>query len=239
MSSPSPEAVALAGRIGDAVGRAARPLRLQEELARTTSAVRALFGAAACSIARVIDDGATLEFVAADGEGARQIVGVTLPVSRGIAGWVAVSGSPIQVREVADDSRFARDVAEATDYIPQTILAAPVLDEHGDSVGVIEVLDPREGEDGSGAGLDTLGVLASQVGAVMRLAAHADAVGAIVLGELAGDDQAPALLEAGTSPVDLSALADAFGTLADRGTEATALAEAVLRTVADHFHRRG
>jgi signal transduction protein with GAF and PtsI domain len=237
MPHPSPEAVALAGRIGDAVGRAARPLRLQEELTRTTSAVRALFGAAACSIARVVDDGGALEFVAADGEGAQRIVGVTLPVSRGIAGWVAVSGSPIQVREVADDSRFAREVAEATAYIPQTILAAPVMDEHGEPMGVIEVLDPREGDEGSGAGLDTLGVLASQVGAVMRLAAHADAVGAIVLRELAGDDEAPTLLEAGASPIDLAALADAFGTLAERGTEATGLAEAVLRTVADHYRR--
>jgi signal transduction protein with GAF and PtsI domain len=237
MSSSTPEAVALAGRIGDALGRAARPLRLQEELTRTASAVRALFGAAACSIARAVDDGGALEFVAADGAGARQIIGVTLPVSRGIAGWVAVSGSPMQVREVADDSRFARDVAERTEYIPQTILAAPVMDEHGETIGVIEVLDPREGDAGSGAGLDTLGVLASQVGAIMRLAAHADAVGSMVLKELAGDDEAPTVLEAGSSPVDLAALADAFGTLAGRGAEATTLAEAVLRTVADHYRR--
>ena len=40
-----------------------------------------LVSAAACSIAVVDDDGGTLEFVASDGAGADEIVGVTIPVS--------------------------------------------------------------------------------------------------------------------------------------------------------------
>ena len=39
---------------------------------------------------------------------------VSIPVGRGIAGWVAMSGEAIRIADVASDSRFARDVAEAT-----------------------------------------------------------------------------------------------------------------------------
>jgi len=111
-------------------------------LERCVEAVRALFSAAACSIALVDDDGGTLGFVAADGAGAVEIVGVSIPVSRGIAGWAAMSGQPIAVRDVQTDARFARDVAEATHYVPTAIYAAPMLDVDGEVLGVVSVLDP-------------------------------------------------------------------------------------------------
>jgi len=93
------------------------------------AAIRTLFDAAACSVALVDDAGATLVYVAASGEGAAEIVGVELPVTRGIAGWTAMSGQPIAVRDVETDARFARDVAEATHYVPASILAAPLFDD--------------------------------------------------------------------------------------------------------------
>lgn len=111
-------------------------------LGRCVEATRTLFGAAACSIALVGDDGANLEFVASDGAGADEIVGVTIPVGRGIAGWAAMSGQPIAVRDVQADARFARDVAESTHYVPTAIYAAPMLDSDGEVLGVASVLDP-------------------------------------------------------------------------------------------------
>ncbi len=111
-------------------------------LGSCVEATRALFGAAACSIALVDDDGEHLRFVASDGAGADEIVGVTIPVSRGIAGWAAMSGQPIAVRDVQTDARFARDVAESTHYVPTAIYAAPMLDAEGEVLGVASVLDP-------------------------------------------------------------------------------------------------
>lgn len=111
-------------------------------LGRCVEATRALFNAAACSIALVDDDGTTLRFVASDGAGADEIVGVTIPVSRGVAGWAAMSGQPIAVRDVQADARFARDVAESTHYVPTAIHAAPMLDAEGEILGVLSVLDP-------------------------------------------------------------------------------------------------
>jgi signal transduction protein with GAF and PtsI domain len=128
-------------------------------LGRCVEATRALFGAAACSIALVASDGETLEFVASDGAGSEEIVGVNIPVSRGIAGWAAMSGQPIAVRDVRADPRFARDVAEATRYVPTAIYAAPMLDPDGEVLGVASVLDPVVDE-ASDWTLNVLGTLA-------------------------------------------------------------------------------
>jgi signal transduction protein with GAF and PtsI domain len=138
-------------------------------LGAAVEALRQLFDAAACSVALVDENGAELEFVAADGAGAEHIVGQSVSVGRGIAGWAAMSGQPIAVRDVQSDARFARDVAESTAYIPRTILAAPMFDRDGDVLGVVSVLDPAVEETsdwvlrvlGTAAGLIALVVVAS------------------------------------------------------------------------------
>lgn len=142
-------------------------------LGHCVEATRSLFGAAACSIALVDDDGATLEFVASDGEGAAEIVGVTIPVSRGIAGWAAMSGQPIAVRDVQSDSRFARDVAESTHYVPTAIYAAPMLDASGEVVGVASVLDPVVDETSDWT-LHVLGTIAGLMALVTTATAGTD-----------------------------------------------------------------
>lgn len=187
-------------------------MTVSPELAAALVSTRALFGAAACSCALTSDDGAGLTFVAADGAGADKIVGVSIPVNKGIAGWVALSGQPTAIADVARDERFARDVAESTDYVPTSILAAPLLDADGEVLGVLEVLDPSRsgdsalgGQRGAGVELAVLAVVASQIAAVIGLsgeletsrgAADAD-LAALVAG--LGEQQVPlarALLEA-------------------------------------------
>ncbi len=133
-----------------------------DDLRASVSAVRSLFDAAACSCALADEDGATLEFVAADGIGAADIVGVSIPVGRGIAGWAAMSGEPIAVRDVQTDARFARDVAEATNYVPNAILAAPLVSRDGEVLGVVEVLDARV-EATSDWTLSVLGTIAAHM----------------------------------------------------------------------------
>jgi len=130
------------------------------------TAIRELFSAAATSFARTTEDGEHLVFVAADGAGADRIVGVELPVGRGIAGFAAMSGQSIAVADVQRDPRFARDVAESTEYVPRTILAAPVFAD-GDVAGVLSVLDPAV-DASSGWTLSVLGTLGTLVAALMQ-----------------------------------------------------------------------
>lgn len=109
---------------------------------RAVIALRAQLGAAACSVALLSPDASRLTFVAADGAGAEEIVGVDLPVDQGIAGWVATSGQALAVREARRDRRFAVDVAEATRYVPDIVMVAPLFTGAGEVRGVLTVLDP-------------------------------------------------------------------------------------------------
>jgi putative methionine-R-sulfoxide reductase with GAF domain len=68
-----------------------------------------------------------------------------VPLGRGIAGLVAVTGQPIAVSDVAGDPRHARDIAEQTGYIPKNMLCVP-LQTSDHVVGVLELLD-KQGED--------------------------------------------------------------------------------------------
>lgn len=137
-----------------------------DPLTRSVAAVRALFDAAACSCALASEDGGSLTFTAADGEGAAEVIGVEIPVGRGLVGWAAMSGQPVAVRDVRSDARFAKDVAESTGYVPTTILAAPFVDAGGEVLGVLEVLDPGIDITGDWP-LAVLGTLASQLAAVI------------------------------------------------------------------------
>ena len=104
--------------------------------------------AAAVSLA-VVEDTA-LHYVAADGAGADAIVGTRLPAGRGIAGFVAATGQSLTVRDPASDPRFARDVGEATGYVPASIQCVPV-DVDGEVVAVLSILDRSEAPVGDAA----------------------------------------------------------------------------------------
>ena len=136
-------------------------------LTNAVVAIRALFSAAATSCAVTDEDGEQLRFVAADGAGADKIVGVEMPAGRGIAGFVAMSGQAMAVADVQRDPRFARDIAESTEYVPSTIVAVPLLSADGAVVGVLSVLDPAV-DASSGWSLSVLGTLGTMVGRLLE-----------------------------------------------------------------------
>jgi hypothetical protein len=79
--------------------------RLAELQVQTVQSVtdlgRRMFGVAACSLALLEPDDEHLRFSATSGEGVAAVVGLRLPVSRGIAGWVVSSGQSIAIDDVA------------------------------------------------------------------------------------------------------------------------------------------
>jgi signal transduction protein with GAF and PtsI domain len=103
------------------------------------TALRAVTGAAAVSVAASTDEGLTNQ--AADGVGGDAIVGTTLTDGRGLANFVAASGQSLSISGVESDPRFARDVAERSGYVPTSMLLVPVLSTEGDVAGVISILD--------------------------------------------------------------------------------------------------
>jgi signal transduction protein with GAF and PtsI domain len=165
-------------------------------------------GAAACSVALV--DGSELVFVAASGAGAAEVLGVRIPVGRGIAGWVAASGQGIAVADVARDQRFDQETAQLTGYVPASILAVPVDSDDG-TLGVLEVLYRTPGPHD----LEIAGVAARQL-ALTRLLA-----------------QGRADLDAELGDPQLTELLELVGRLSHRRAADRSLAARLLRAVLD------
>jgi GAF domain-containing protein len=129
---------------------------------------RAIFGARAASIMLLDEDAGELVFEAVTGEGEDTLVGRRIPSNTGIAGWVAASGQPLVVEDVATDPRFARDAAQRTGYVPKGLMAVPLL--RDDRVlGVLNVLDRPERRRFSVAEMDLLGLFANQAAVALEL----------------------------------------------------------------------
>ncbi len=127
----------------DAAGKAILPRSDQELLQSIVDAAARIFGAAAASISLVDEQRQMLEFRVAYGAGNKELVGMRIPIDKGIAGYVALTGQPIAISDVRKDPRFNQEFAKSTGYVPSSILATPLLFEER-VIGVMEVLDKIE-----------------------------------------------------------------------------------------------
>ncbi|MEU1483639.1 GAF domain-containing protein [Streptomyces sp. NPDC005752] len=143
-----------------------------ELLQSVVDVARAIFGAAASSVFLLDEEADELVFQAVSGEGEEFLVGRRFPAGRGIAGWVATSGEPMVVDDLSQDSSFDRSLAESTAYVPDALMAAPLISD-ARVLGVLEVLDPSPQARSGVRELDLLAMFARQAAAALRvLAAH-------------------------------------------------------------------
>lgn len=214
-------------QLADDIGPALVPAGHHELLSSITSAAKDLFGAAACSLALLDDDEEELIFHVASGAGAEEVVGLRVPVGRGIAGWVVTSGQPIAIGDVTRDPRFASDVAKSTGYVPRSILAMP-LETERQMLGVISVLD--RGADGRDdrRDMELLSLFARQAALAIENSRVFSNLGGVLLDALvASADQGSSLQQsleqhsrAASGPSsDMAQLSALFGSLGRAGPE--------------------
>jgi GAF domain-containing protein len=183
----------------------------RELLQSIVDVARAIFGAKASSIFLLDDATDELVFEAVSGEGADELVGRRFPSGTGVVGWVVASRQSLVLEDVGADPRFSREAAESTGYIPNGLMAVPLLHDE-DVLGVLEVLDRPQRARFSLVEMDLLGLFAGQA--------------AIALDLLARTRRAKAALEGRGAA--LARLAEALETLEDR-----AAAERLLAALAD------
>ncbi|MFI5363933.1 MAG: HD domain-containing phosphohydrolase [Elusimicrobiota bacterium] len=68
-----------------------------------------------------------------------------IPLGQGIAGFVAKTGSAVNIRDAYKDTRFAQDLDRITGYQTRSVLAVPLRGRDGKSLGVFEVLNKSKG----------------------------------------------------------------------------------------------
>lgn len=87
-----------------------------------------------------------LEFKVVTGEQGRALRGTRLKTGEGIAGWVGKTGKSLIINDVHLDTKWASYLACRIGYSTRNILCTPLLT--GDrTLGVIEVLNKRQGRD--------------------------------------------------------------------------------------------
>lgn len=71
---------------------------------------------------------------------------IRLKVGQGIAGHVARTGKPLHVKDAYKDPRFSPDWDNLSGYKTRSILAGPMKNHLGRTIGVIQVLNKRRGD---------------------------------------------------------------------------------------------
>jgi len=154
--------------------------RFRELLRSVVEVARAIFAARASSILLLDEDANELVFEAVVGEGEQELLGKRFPAGTGVAGWVLATRTPLVLEDVERDPRFARDVAEDTGYVPQGLMAVPLLHDE-QALGVLEVLDRQSRftlEE-----MELLGLFASQAAIALDLLRRARESEAVLAGD--------------------------------------------------------
>lgn len=145
---------------------------------------RAIFGAKASSVLLLDEETNELVFAAVAGEGEETLVGTRIPSGKGIAGWVVVTRQPLVLEDVQNDPRFARDVAEATGFVPKGLMAVPLLHEEN-ALGVLQVLDRPQRSRFTLQEMELLGLFANQAAIALDLLQRARRAQAVLEGDAA------------------------------------------------------
>ena len=133
---------------------------------------RAIFNAQRSSIFLHDEETDELVFEAVAGEEEQGLLGTRMPSSQGIVGWTLVSRQPLVIEDLTQDPRHAREVAEETGYVPNGLMAVPLLHEES-ALGVLQVLDRPQRSRFSLQEMELLGLFANQAAIALSLLASA------------------------------------------------------------------
>ncbi len=70
---------------------------------------------------------------------------IRFPANRGIAGQVFTTGQTINIPDAYADPRFNQEIDRKTGYRTRHILCMPVVNRHGKTIGVTQVLNKKDG----------------------------------------------------------------------------------------------
>jgi len=118
-------------------------LDLEPFLDSLISAASELTSCEAASILELDEDGEQLHFLALPWFHRDTLKTVKVPVLNSVAGWVLQNGKPALVPDVAAEPRHFKGADQVTDFVTRSLLAIPII-YHGETLGVLEVVNKTE-----------------------------------------------------------------------------------------------
>ncbi len=236
-------------RLASLVGAVAGPGSSSDLLQLIVATATHVIGARRGSLFLVDEAHKDLEFEVALGEPIEHLRHLRLPLGRGIAGMVALTGQAMAISDVASDPRHASEIAQLTGYMPNAIVCVPLA--YGDRIiGVIELMDKLDSTPFSASDIATLMLFGSQAAITIDQSRTRRDVAALLTEAIAGPasdesrelrDQLRVLLsglEQDSRHARALELAREVQTIADSGELEAAACLAILRGFADYLRRR-
>jgi sigma-B regulation protein RsbU (phosphoserine phosphatase) len=119
-------------------------LSLPELLAAIMRTATDLMRAETSSLLLLDEAANELTFEVATGDPAAEVAQMRVPADQGVAGWVMKNRKPALVNDVQKDDRFYAQIDRASGYKTNSMLAVP-LDSRGRVIGVVEMINKRDG----------------------------------------------------------------------------------------------
>ena len=91
-----------------------------------------------------------------------QVRSIRMKLGHGIPGMVAQTGKSIRIRDAYSDPKFERDWDLLTGYRTKSMLVAPLKNHLGRTIGVIQVLNKKSGQEFTGDDESILSALSTQ-----------------------------------------------------------------------------
>ena len=117
-------------------------LELEEILGAIMDKMAQFFGPERWSLLMVDDVSGELYYAIAVGENAESLKGLRVPLGEGVAGWVAATGNPLIVPDVALDPHWSAFATKHPDLKIQSIACVPVR-AGNKTLGVIQLLNSK------------------------------------------------------------------------------------------------
>jgi len=141
---------------------------LEELLDRLLERTTELIGAEASSVVLCDHERQQIFFSNATGKVRERIRTISVPLGKGICGWVIENGQAACTNDPINDSRYHGDIARQLAFVPANILCVPLLGQDG-TLGAVELLNKVGGRDFDQEDRTLLTLVASRIAHAIHL----------------------------------------------------------------------
>jgi len=144
------------------VGKINSNLELDKLLLEIMNSSKKIMESEASSLFLLSDDGKELKLTVPTGRFTAEISGITIPVDKGISGWVVQNMEPVIIHDVQKDPRFGGEITGDSEFQTKEIACVPLINHNGEVIGALQAINSTNGGSFSEELLPVFQTLANQ-----------------------------------------------------------------------------